>query len=127
MKKELTKYPQVNELLNEASKALQEIFQSNLTGVYVMGSLTYGDFNPSRSDIDLVVVLDRPAGKKEIEQLRRLHKELEVNYPEWEKRIESQYVPRQMFEHTLPPQEPRPSFGEGIFYEAAPFGRSAPA
>jgi hypothetical protein len=122
MEKEPTKYPQVNELLSEVSNGLQNIFQSNLVGVYLMGSLTYDDFNPSRSDVDLVTVLNRPASEAEIEQLKKFHQQLEATHPYWGKRVESQYVPEAFFKQTLPPRNPRPYYGEGRFYEEAPYG-----
>ena len=38
----------------------REILQDNLIGVYLHGSSVMGCFNPRKSDIDLIIVIDRP-------------------------------------------------------------------
>ena len=38
----------------------KEILRDNLVGVYLHGSSVMGCFNPQKSDIDLIVVIDRP-------------------------------------------------------------------
>jgi nucleotidyltransferase-like protein len=45
----------------------------DLVGVYVYGSLVTGDFSPARSDIDVVVMLDREPGEAAVAELRDLH------------------------------------------------------
>ncbi len=62
----VTNYPP---LVGRFADACRDIFGSNLTGVYLHGSLAMGCFNPEKSDIDLLVVTDAPA---EREQKRRL-------------------------------------------------------
>lgn len=109
-------------MLVALTHGVESIFGENLVGIYLMGSLTYGDFNPGRSDIDLVVVLMKAASGKDIEQLKELHARVEKIFPVCKKRIESQYVPIDFFRKTLPPKEPRPYYGEGTFYAEAPYG-----
>lgn len=41
-------------------KRSKEILGDNLVGVYLHGSLVLGCFNPQKSDIDLIVVVDEP-------------------------------------------------------------------
>ncbi len=48
----------------------------DLVGMYVYGSLVTGDFSPARSDIDVVVLLDREPGDAAAGELRKLHQEL---------------------------------------------------
>jgi predicted nucleotidyltransferase len=48
----------------------------DLVGVYVYGSLVTGDFSPARSDIDVVVLLDREPGEAAAGELRELHQDL---------------------------------------------------
>ena len=48
----------------------------DLVGVYVYGSLVTGDFSPARSDIDVVVMLDREPDEAAVRELRRLHAEV---------------------------------------------------
>ena len=51
---------QTEELLNGFVGKSKEILKDNLTGVYLHGSSVMGCFNPQKSDIDLIIVADRP-------------------------------------------------------------------
>jgi hypothetical protein len=42
-------------------------------GVYLYGSLATGDFSPARSDIDVVVMVEREPDKAAIQELQQLH------------------------------------------------------
>ena len=112
----------VNEVLHSLAKGIADIFGANLVGIYLMGSLTYGDFNPESSDIDLVVILREPASKEQLELIKKLHTQTEATHKKWARRIECSYTPLSMLHNILPPKEPRPYFGEGILYPAAPYG-----
>jgi hypothetical protein len=50
-------------------------------GLYAAGSLGTNDFEPERSDLDLVAVLEGPASPDELAALSRLHRELADTYP----------------------------------------------
>ncbi|MEU4509278.1 nucleotidyltransferase domain-containing protein [Nonomuraea wenchangensis] len=45
-----------------------------VTGCYVVGSAALGDWRPDMSDIDVVAVVGRPAGERELRRLSLLHK-----------------------------------------------------
>lgn len=47
-------------LLNRFVEQSKEILQDNLTGIYLHGSAVMGCFNPAKSDIDLIVVVNEP-------------------------------------------------------------------
>ena len=47
-------------LINGFVEQSKEILQDNLVGVYLHGSSVMGCFNPEKSDIDLIVVVERP-------------------------------------------------------------------
>ena len=47
--------------------------RGGLVGVYLYGSLVTGDFSPARSDIDVLVLLEREPDKAAIGDLRELH------------------------------------------------------
>jgi Domain of unknown function (DUF4111)/Nucleotidyltransferase domain len=49
----------VSEQVDRVAAGLQDILGATLVGVYVHGSLVLGCFNPSRSDVDLLVVTRR--------------------------------------------------------------------
>ena len=120
--KKITPYPDVNKILLSFKEGLLDIFNDNLIALYLTGSLTYDDFNPERSDIDLVAILKKPASPKELKLIKKLHQEIERDNKKWIKRTECSYVPLEMLSSILPPKTPRPYFGEGTFYAEAPYG-----
>jgi len=50
---------QTDSLISGFVERSKEILRSNLVGVYLHGSLAMGCFNPQKSDIDLIIVVDR--------------------------------------------------------------------
>jgi predicted nucleotidyltransferase len=117
-----TPYEDINNILQSLLKGLQGIFGENLLGFYLFGSLSYDDFNPDRSDMDLLVILHNSATQKEIDLIKQLHIDVEIENERWLHRIECSYVPKQMLKDILPPKLPRPYVGEGVFYPEAPYG-----
>ena len=51
---------QTDSLLNCFVEESKKILCDNLVGVYLHGSLVMGCFNPQKSDIDLIIVIDKP-------------------------------------------------------------------
>jgi len=45
-------YRDIGDLLDFLAAGIKNIFGGDLTGFYLTGSLSYGDFEPRRSDID---------------------------------------------------------------------------
>jgi len=118
----LTPYADINALLFFAAESVNAILRHNIIGFYLTGSLTYHDFVPGRSDIDLLVVISNPLSKKEINQVEQLHLGIESHYPQWAERIECSYLPVAQLKNVLPPKAPRPYMGGGKFYAEAPYG-----
>ena len=58
-------------LLDRLRDALLE--RGGLVGVYLYGSLVTGDFSPARSDIDVLVLLEREPDEAAVGELRELH------------------------------------------------------
>jgi predicted nucleotidyltransferase len=117
-----TPYKDVNEVLNSLTSEIAPILGENLVGVYLTGSLSYGDFNPENSDIDLLVIVKNPLSEEKLEALKKMHLDVERNNDKWAKRIECSYVSFEMLPSILPPKTPRPYIGEGTFYPEAPYG-----
>lgn len=117
-----TEYKDVNEVLHSLTEGMIRVLGDNIVGVYLTGSLSYGDFNPDSSDIDLVAILLHPASSYMLKALKELHQEVEAKHMNWFKRIECSYVPLDMMKSIDPPKAPRPYVGEGIFYPEAPYG-----
>jgi predicted nucleotidyltransferase len=112
----------INAVLDHLAQRLKAIFGPRLVGFYLTGSLSYGDFDPGRSDIDLLVVLKSTATAGETAAIEKLHKETENDFPKWKGRIECSYIPLTILKELLPPAAPRPYFGNGIFYPEAEYG-----
>jgi hypothetical protein len=60
-------------------------------GLYAAGSIGTHDFEPDRSDLDLVAVLERTPDSEELKALATLHRDLVREYPAAE-RLECLYV-----------------------------------
>ncbi len=86
------KHSDINSLLENISKELQNCLNDNLVGIYIFGSLTWGDFNYKSSDIDIVVVTNSDITLQNFVALDLIHKKLIEKYPYWDDRIEIAYV-----------------------------------
>lgn len=117
-----TSYGNINNIINTFVEEIKKILNNNLLGIYLMGSLTYGDFNPDRSDIDLQIILKNAMTKNEQELAKQLHAFFAEKYLQWANRMECSYTPISMIKNIMPPQDPRPYYGENIFYPEAPYG-----
>ncbi len=118
----LTAYKDVNELLQAYEQGIRPILGGDLRGAYLTGSLSYEAFDYGRSDIDIVVIVQRPLSPTRVEAAGRFHVELEKRFTAWARRIECSYTPVEMLTQVRPPREPRPYWGAGVLYEAAQYG-----
>ena len=51
---------ETEKIINDFVEQSKAILQTNLVGVYLHGSAVMGCFNPLKSDLDLIVVVDNP-------------------------------------------------------------------
>ena len=51
---------EIDNLIKSFVEQSKNILKDNLVGVYLHGSLSMGCFNPQRSDIDLIIVVNKP-------------------------------------------------------------------
>jgi hypothetical protein len=114
--------PAINAVLCLWVEGLKRLLGEKIVGLYVSGSLAYGDFVPERSDIDLQAVVAHPLTKEELGSVEELHRQIERDFPQWENRIECSYVPLELLSELTPPATPRPWWGLGKFYPEAPAG-----
>lgn len=70
-----------NEILNKIASEYQDILRDNLVGIYVHGSIAFGCFNPIKSDIDFIVVIDNPPTIEEKEELIKTLLDLSADAP----------------------------------------------
>lgn len=122
-RKRAESYPkEIGELLFAYRELLTATLAEEIVGIYLFGSLTYDDFQPDRSDIDLVIIVRRPLSATALAKVTELHTRLGERFPRWSKRLEASYLPIDQLELTAPPANPRPWYGEGRLYPAAHFG-----
>lgn len=120
----ITPYQEINELLFAFIDGILEVLPRKLSGIYLTGSLSYGDFNENSSDVDLTVILRKAFSKIELSRIRDFHFRLEEKYQKWSNRLECTYTPMDMLKNVLPPLEPRPWYCgfEKYLYAKAPYG-----
>ncbi|MBB4824932.1 streptomycin 3'-adenylyltransferase [Sporosarcina luteola] len=62
-----------NKILDKITREYQRILHDNLVGIYVHGSIAFGCFNPEKSDIDFIVVVqEAPTSDEKIALIRVL-------------------------------------------------------
>jgi hypothetical protein len=83
--------PDIAALLDELREDIAAMLGDDFVGLYLFGSLAYGDFTPGVSDIDLLAVTGRFVTEDDIDRLREMHREIVHRHPEWEDRIEVAY------------------------------------
>jgi hypothetical protein len=82
----------INWLLDELLSRMQAILGKKLVGLYLFGSLVWGDFDYAISDIDLLAAIAADLDDEEISQLDKLHNDMATAYPAWEDRLEIAYI-----------------------------------
>lgn len=71
---------------------LPQLLADQLVGIYVYGSLVWGDFDPEISDIDVLVVTVADVDGQLFGQLDLFHQHLAMQFPLWQGRIELAYI-----------------------------------
>ncbi len=89
-----TSYPDINDLLADLLADIQAVLGDKLTGLYLYGSLVWGDFDHDISDIDLLAALESDLDEADAARLERMHADFAHRNPRWEGRIEVQYYAR---------------------------------
>lgn len=84
--------PEVNALLGDLLLAIRRILGERLVGLYLYGSLVWGDFDYDISDIDLLAATAVDVDDQVGDELKRMHDDLARKYPAWNGRIEVQYL-----------------------------------
>jgi hypothetical protein len=83
----------------------------HLIGLYLHGSLAYGDFNPQTSDIDFLVVTDGPLPTGTFSALKEMHARLFASGIAWSQKLEGAYIPAEGLRHHDPAYPPVPWLG----------------
>lgn len=89
-----TPYPDVNAALRELLAGAQTVLGDHFQGMYLSGSLALGDFDPDRSDIDVVVVTDADVAGDLLAALQAMHARFAASDSPWATEVEAAYIPR---------------------------------
>jgi predicted nucleotidyltransferase len=89
---QVTAHAEINELLDNLLPRIQTVLGQKLVGVYLYGSLVWGDFDPESSDIDLVVATSSDIDDQEFSDLDQMQLAFAETYKRWQGRIEIVYV-----------------------------------
>jgi hypothetical protein len=116
----ITPHEDVNGVLFVLARDLAVTFGDDLVGLYLTGSLSYGDFDRASSDIDFLAVLGQPMNGRQRAAVAEMHASVAAAYPLWRRRIEGSYVTREMLASVDPPSQPRPYVNGGEFWTPDP-------
>ena len=106
-----TPYPDINTILAELMTNERVILGDSYIGLYLLGSLAYGDFNPLTSDIDFLVVTDVPLPTETFYALKEMHAHLFASDVAWSQKLEGAYIPRENLRRHDPAHGPIPWLG----------------
>lgn len=87
----MTLPPTVQPILDALCEGIRNTLGDHLIGIYVYGSLVWGDFDPDVSDIDLLAAITADLTDSQFEAIRALHADIAARFPAWDDRIETQY------------------------------------
>jgi predicted nucleotidyltransferase len=87
-----TAYPHINQFLQTLLTEMSAILGDRLIGLYLAGSLVWGDYEDGLSDIDLLAATATDIGAREFEALDAMHLSLIARYPHWDNRLEVLYM-----------------------------------
>lgn len=80
------------EVLERLVGDLTASLAEEMRGLYVHGSWAAGDFDPARSDLDLLAVTRHDPDEALVDRLGIVHEAVVADFPEWIDRIEVEYV-----------------------------------
>ena len=103
-----TKFPELNEALDDLVSSVQDVLGENFVGLYMQGSIAVGDFD-EHSDADFVVVTEQELSDEQVADLQEMHARIFDCGKEWAKHLEGAYFPRAVLEDPS-------SAGEKLWY-----------
>jgi predicted nucleotidyltransferase len=109
----VTPYDDVNAVLTQLSDGLTALLGEQLLGLYLTGSLTYGDFDHGSSDIDFLAVLSKELSGEQLDAIRTLHARSGEAVPRWAMRLEGSYITKDMLATKNRSERARPYINAG--------------
>ena len=111
-----TPYLEINEELQTLHRGACEVLGSRVVGMYLYGSLAYGDFALERSDIDFVIVTNDEVTGEAVPALEAMHARQTASGTVWAKRLEGSYISQPALRRYEPTDGMRAHINRGNFY-----------
>jgi predicted nucleotidyltransferase len=83
---------EVSAVLDVLLPAIHEALGDRIVSIVLWGSAVLGDYRPGRSDVDIIVVLDRDPDSTTLVALQPVHDRIDADLSAWRDRIEVAYV-----------------------------------
>jgi hypothetical protein len=115
-----TPFDNINAILGHFLARIQALLGSRFQGMYLVGSLALGDFDPRSSDIDFVVVTDGDITDDLFDELQDMHAQFAASSSPWASRIEAIYVPYSALRRAAPDAWHCPQIEKGTRLFQAP-------
>jgi predicted nucleotidyltransferase len=87
-----TNFDDVNHLLEEIVQQIKVTIEDEYVGIYLYGSLVWGDFNCDKSDIDILVIIKNDLSTKDFSKLNKVHQLIVKHFPAFNNRLEIAYI-----------------------------------
>ncbi|HAU1322417.1 TPA: GNAT family N-acetyltransferase [Legionella pneumophila] len=111
----LTKYQEINNLLQQLLSQIQSILTNEFVGMYIGGSLASDSFNSETSDIDCYIITTKILSENMVRKIEEMHNQFYSSKLKYAKKIEASYIPQKDL-LDFDPQAMRPYFNEGRYY-----------
>jgi len=86
-------YPDVHAFLQQFLTQVRAVLKQKFVGMYLYGSLALDDFDPSSSDLDILVATASELPSEIVAALKAMHEKIQETDTEWAKRLEVSYTP----------------------------------
>ena len=106
--------PAVNLIVHDLLEGARAILGDDLIGMYLIGSLAAGDWDPQNSDIDFVTVTAAELAPEQFEALRALHARVAAGESKWALEIEGSYIPQDALRRYDPANARHPHIFRGV-------------
>jgi predicted nucleotidyltransferase len=107
-------------LVDELLRGMRVALGPDLLGVYLRGSLALGGFDPETSDVDILVVTERPIDDDAFAALAALHRELPARDNRYHRYYEVAYVDRAALRRFGPEERVHPTVGSDWPFHRSP-------
>lgn len=85
--------PEIYAILQKLLKNGRTILGEHWVGLYLHGSLAYGDFKPQSSDIDFLILTKDHLSEDIFQTVKEMHRRLFISKLPWSQKLEGAYMP----------------------------------